>query len=404
MAKQNWGKVFYQNTFAGILREEPGYRYSFTYDSTYLSGEHPAISYTLPLQEAPFITHERLPAFFDNLVAEGWLEEAQSRLLGKRSASRFELLLSFGHDCAGAVSVIDPDAITLHLNRINQNAPAEVAVYRNRASLSGIQPKVLLTKKGRHYHTTVADELSTHIAKLPSHNLSNITYNEWLTLRACRALLPEDDFVEASFESIDGLADDILILKRFDRSKTGERIHFEEFNQLLNFAPHQKYSASYKDMADFLRDEKSCLNAEIYKLYKRIIVGLITGNTDMHLKNFAMFHTENGLRLAPNYDQVAAAIYKPYQYIALTLDRGTDRIITQLKPKNIIGLGNEFSLSKDAIAMAVNDIEIHLDAAKQAITDCDLSQSLLKNDLITFMEKRWNNSYKLIGTLLSKKP
>jgi serine/threonine-protein kinase HipA len=50
-----------------------------------------------------------LHPFFDNLVVEGWLETAQMRLLGKHQVNRFELLLAFGQDLAGAVSVIDQE-------------------------------------------------------------------------------------------------------------------------------------------------------------------------------------------------------------------------------------------------------------------------------------------------------
>ncbi len=55
---------------------------SFTYDTSYLNAEQPAIAYTLSLRPEPFISQSGLPPFFDNLVAEGWLEEAQTRLLG----------------------------------------------------------------------------------------------------------------------------------------------------------------------------------------------------------------------------------------------------------------------------------------------------------------------------------
>ncbi len=50
-------------------------------------------------------------------------------------------------------------------------------------------------------------------------------------------------------------------------------------------------------MADFIRATPGCLPVEIYRLYLRILAGLLLGNTDMHFKNFAMFHTPEGLRL-----------------------------------------------------------------------------------------------------------
>ncbi len=108
MAKLLWGRDYYKDHFAGILQEEPGAASSFTYDDAYIKAAHPPISYTLPLRSSSHMSNGGLPTVFDNLVSEGWLENVQRRLMGKRAVSRFELLLAFGNDCAGAVSVIDP--------------------------------------------------------------------------------------------------------------------------------------------------------------------------------------------------------------------------------------------------------------------------------------------------------
>ena len=108
MASALWGKVNYDDRHAGALRQEPGGRCIFTYDSAYLASRNPAIAFTLPLQTAPHLCEQGLHPFFDNLVAEGWLRDAQARALSVDADNRFALLLAFGHDCAGAVSIIDP--------------------------------------------------------------------------------------------------------------------------------------------------------------------------------------------------------------------------------------------------------------------------------------------------------
>ena len=156
-------------------------------------------------------------------------------------------------------------------------------------------------------------------------------------------------------------------------------------------------------MADFIYQEKNCLPTEVYRLFKRILVGLLLGNTDMHFKNFAMLHTKHGLRLTPNYDQVAAAIYKPYQYVALKFDGAPDRIIGRLQPKNIIALGREFALKDEVIMMAVNEIHQRLPAARDAISEaCDKSL-LIQDKIIDLMEKRWRGTFDLIGKRLLQK-
>ncbi len=401
MANLLWGKVYYNDLFAGYLREEPGNRITFTYDSSYIDAGYPAIAHTLPVREAPHISNNGLHPFFDNLVSEGWLEQAQTRLLGKREVSRFELLLAFGFDCAGAVSIIDPEPTELTEAMLDIDNPKEMAILTSHASLSGVQPKLAVIEDSGEFRPTRIDELSTHIAKFPSINHVNIIENEYLTTQAFKALLPDDDIVELSINEIEGLNEPALLIKRFDRS-CGKRINFEEFNQLLGKRSNAKYDADYKDMANFILHTEGCLPTQNYLLYRRILVGLLLGNTDMHLKNFAMFHTEQGFRLTPSYDQVAASLYD-YKTVALSLGSTHDLPIGGLKASNIIKLGEEFGLSAAAINMAAQDIKKNIEAAKEAISEAKIGSSSLKNNLIQLMEKRWNGTFALIGKTLSKR-
>jgi serine/threonine-protein kinase HipA len=397
-----WGKVYYGEHFAGFLREEPGERASFAYDESYLNAGHPAIAYTLPLQPEPHISHAGLHPFFDNLVAEGWLEEAQMRLLGKRQASRFELLLAFGQDLAGAVSVMDPEPASISDALLEAEDVKEMAVLAGRASLSGIQPKLVAKEVNGVLHPAKIGELSTHIIKFPSRHHDDLVVNEYLTTLAFKKLLPDDNVVDLHVGEIKGFNEQALIIKRFDRDDKGGRIHFEEFNQLLGFKSRAKYDGAYKDIADFINTSKGCLPTESYRVYQRILAGLLLGNTDMHFKNFAMFHTPSGLRLTPSYDQVAAAMYQ-YKTVALAIYRARDIKIGKLGPTNIIRLGEEFNLKPAAIKMATDGLAKHIEAAKQAISEAELGTPEIKDKLITMLGKRWNGTFALIGKHLSSR-
>jgi len=400
VAELLWGNVYYQDLFAGVLREEPGSRSSFTYDTAYLNlaQAHP-LAHTLPLQEQTFICEKGLPAFFDNLIAEGWLQEAQSRLLGKRLANRFELLLAFGQDCAGAVSVIDPEP--KKLRQLDLSDPKEAAVLLGRASLSGIQPKLAITQRQGKFYPAHLGELSTHIAKFPSRAHDDLVFNEYLTTLAFKALLPDDDIVTLSIDHVEGFSEPALIVERFDRHN-GQRLHFEEFNQLLNYSSSAKYDGSYQEMADFMRQTPTCLPTEIYRLYERILAGLLLGNTDMHFKNFALFHSDSGLRLTPSYDQVSAVICD-YKTIALTMAGSANRLIHDLKSKHIVALAKEFQLSNAAVSLAYEQLAKRQEAAKDAISQAKIGTTFLKKQIIQHLDKRWNATFTSIGKLLSTK-
>ncbi|MBP9878254.1 MAG: HipA domain-containing protein [Alphaproteobacteria bacterium] len=402
MAKFLWGKVFFNNTFAGYLRQEPGDRTSFTYDNLYVEQNGNPVSYHFPVRSDTYYHDSGLHPFFDNLVAEGWLEHAQIRLLGKRITSRFELLLAFGADCAGAVSVIDPEPQNISNQLLDLDDPKELALLTNRSSLSGVQPKLTLSKKDGGFYPTQIGETSTYIAKFPSAHHPGLIFNEYLTMKAFKHLLPDDEIVDLIIGDVQGQIEPALIIKRFDRNEKG-KIHFEEFNQLLNRPSREKYEGSHKDMSDFIQQTPGCILTENYRLFRRILVGILLGNTDMHLKNFAMFHTPEGLRLTPSYDQVASVLYQ-YKTIALSLGGVSNLTITELKPKHILILAKEFNLSLKSLDLTYQQLKARIESAKQSIFEDEITSKTLKETLITLMEKRWNGTFALIGQSLSKKP
>ncbi|MDE0291082.1 MAG: HipA domain-containing protein [Candidatus Dadabacteria bacterium] len=403
MATNLWGNVYYKDTFAGILSQEAGGRCVFTYDESYLQSPFPAISYTLSLRAEPHLSEYGLHPFFDNLCAEGWLKNAQMRALDLRKDDRFELLLAFGTDLAGAVSVIDPDPAGEI--KIDHGDPENIAALSARASLSGVQPKLGAIKEGRVFRPVKRGERATYIAKLPSPTLHDILGLEYVTTQACAVLLKEDAVAEMTLAPLQGVAERSLLVKRFDRTEDGKQIHFEEFNQLLGNRSEDKYEACYEHMADFIiQNGDICLRAECDTLFRRVMACILTGNTDAHLKNFAMEHTESGLRLAPCYDLVAAACYPEYQTLALGISGAENMKIGSIGPKNIVRLGKLFGLPDKAVMLAVSDLASRLNKAHGAVDGSKNVGQDIKDKLHQQMEKRWNGTFDSIGTYLSKRP
>jgi serine/threonine-protein kinase HipA len=403
MARTLWGKVYLKDIYAGRLQEEPGGRCVFTYDPTYLEREQPdAIAHTLPLRVDPYVSERGLHPFFDNLVAEGWFRNAQARALGIDPGSRFALLLGFGHDLAGAVSVEDPKPA--ERKQLDHADAATIAALLGRASLSGIQRKLLVVRDGKSYRPVGPDELSTHIAKLPSGNLTNLLELEYLTTFAVRTLLPGDETVDMDIVHLPSINDDALIIPRFDRTSTGKRVHFEEFNQLLGkYSGDDKYEGAYEDLGQFILRTPSCIPAEADRLLRRILACLLVGNTDAHFKNFAMFHARDGLRLTPAYDLVAASFYPEYQSIALSVAGAGSIAIGSLQAKHLLRMAQGFGVTEDALLSAVEQLSKRLPTALAALEKSDIGSTVLRKRLQERMEKRWNGSFASTGPLLSKK-
>ncbi|NJO38423.1 MAG: DUF1488 family protein [Rhizobiales bacterium] len=399
MAALLWGKVFHHRRYAGELRQEPGGGCAFTYDPAYIEGRGRPIAHTLPVTATPYRHARGLHPFFDNLVAEGWLRSVQERALG--TEDRFALLLAFGRDCVGAVWVEDPDpAIEPRLDLAD---PESIAAVRSRASLSGVQPKLLVRRDGGSYRPTRAGEPSTHIAKLPSGSLTDIVELEYLTTLATKALLPEDETVEVEVAPVRDITEKALIVRRFDREAGEHTRHFEELAQLLGRQADDKYTGAYADMARFIRNTPACIPAEVERLFRHILARFLLGDTDAHLKNFAMLHLEGGLRLAPSYDLIAASLYKPhFQTLALTVAGAANLDISKLKPKHIWGLAREFGLDEASATSAVTALGRRLDAAMAAIrrSAAAVDAGLLGGRLCERMLRRWNGTFASIGMLL----
>ena len=401
MARALWGKVSYRNAHAGLLQREPSGRYSFVYDPEYVSAGGPPIAHSLPIRATPHYSEGQLHPFFDNLVAEGWLANAQARATGVGPDDRFALLLAFGLDCAGAVSVIDlePDQ-PLRLDVRDRWVAAALAA---RASISGMQPKLLVIETARGFRPASADERSSHIAKLPSGQGPDLLPLEFLTTLAVRKLLPSELVVKTVVAEVQGIASEALIVRRFDRTLTGTKRHFEEFNQLMCKPSSAKYDAAYEDMARFIRRTPGCIPAEAEKLFRRVLACILAGNTDAHLKNFAMFHTREGLRLTPCYDLVASAYYPQFRTVALSVGGAEDLAWSALRPKHIVAFGKGCGLGSVAIMQAVDDLGKRLGAATSAVEQDAFASRGIREGLVGLMVKRWNGTFASIGQLLSKR-
>ena len=91
-----------------------------------------------------------------------------------------------------------------------------------------------------------------------------------------------------------------LMLRRFDQTPGGGRRHVISLQTLL--AADGYHTAGYSDLADILRRVSDRPELDLKALYRQMLFNAALGNTDDHLKNFAMLHDEDGWRLTPAYD------------------------------------------------------------------------------------------------------
>jgi serine/threonine-protein kinase HipA len=112
------------------------------------------------------------------------------------------------------------------------------------------------------------------------------------------------------------------LTKRIDRTKKG-KLHMEDMCQLTERLTDDKYKGSHEQIAKTLLKYSANPLFDVTNFYELVIFCFLTGNADMHLKNFSLLETLDGkYTLAPAYDLLATALVNPAdkEELALTLN------------------------------------------------------------------------------------
>jgi serine/threonine-protein kinase HipA len=95
-----------------------------------------------------------------------------------------------------------------------------------------------------------------------------------------------------------------FLSKRFDRTSTGERVHFASAMTMLQRkdGDNAESGASYLEIAEFLMRHGSRTEEDLHQLWGRIVFNICVSNTDDHLRNHGFLLAEDGWVLSPAYD------------------------------------------------------------------------------------------------------
>lgn len=136
----------------------------------------------------------------------------------------------------------------------------------------------------------------------------------------------------------------VYIAKRFDRAN-GHKIHVEDLCQLSGFLTENKYKGSYERTGKVIL--QYCTDAGLAALtyFELVLFSYLSGNNDMHLKNFSVMHLEDSVALNPAYDLLNVNLVNPKDEddLGLTLNGKKRKIkladFEQLR--NALGIGEK---------------------------------------------------------------
>ncbi len=175
------------------------------------------------------------------------------------------------------------------------------------------------------------------------------------------------------------------ITKRADRIIKDDRVSMlamEDFCQLDLRLTQDKYKGSYERCAKVIERYSSRVGFDMTELFMRLVFSFVTGNSDMHLKNFSLIETsENSGEyvLSPAYDLLPVNVILPAdnEQTALTLN-GKKR---NIRKKDFYAFAYKCGIPKISAEKMIKKVVSLKEKYKSMCLDSLLSDNLKENFL-----------------------
>ncbi|MDX1760913.1 MAG: HipA domain-containing protein [Christiangramia sp.] len=270
---------------------------------------------------------------------------------------------------------------------LNQMTDLARNVVERRIAVPGVQPKLSLSlvegslnEEGQRL-TVIGALGGKYILKPPSETFPQMPENEHVTMR-----IAESFGINTVLSSLIRLQSGELsyITRRVDRTDANEKIHMLDMFQILEAT--DKYKGSMERVGNAIG--KYSGNTLLDKLYffELAVFSFLTGNNDMHLKNFSLIRRGNLWTLSPAYDLLNVSIVNPDddEELALTLE-GKKRKLTR-KHFETLGLG--LDLNKKQITRVLKRFMRNKNVAIDWIRNSFLSEEY-QEKYLDLMESRY---------------
>ena len=179
----------------------------------------------------------------------------------------------------------------------------------NRVTIPGVQTKLSLEIEKK---TTEADKLTIvglwgrFILKPPSSTWPELPENEHSTMLMAKSI--DIETVPCGLIHLSS-GERAYITKRIDRDSSGNKFAMEDMCQLTGRLTEDKYKGSHEQIAKIIKQFSANPIFDITRFFELVFFSYLTGNGDMHLKNFSLFNDpKQGWKLAPCYDLLSTRL------------------------------------------------------------------------------------------------
>lgn len=273
---------------------------------------------------------------------------------------------------------------------LDQMADLAKNVVERSVSVPGVQPKLSMSfnEGKRDQRLTVVGALGgNYIFKPPSLEYPEMPENEHLTMRLA-ALLKIKTVPSSLIRLKSGELS--YITKRIDRTDDGKKIHMLDMFQITE--AFDKYKSSMEKIGNAL--DKFSSNTQLDKLFffELTLFSFLTGNNDMHLKNFSMIETASGWVLSPAYDLLNVAIANPEDKEELALTLGGKK--NKLRKEHFVKLALDLGLNTKQIDGVFKRFYEKKEVMIKMIQNSFLSE-IMKVKYLEIFQKRYATIYNL---------
>jgi serine/threonine-protein kinase HipA len=315
----------------GLLERLDEFEHRFSFDTAWLDdAQHPVLGQVFEDRKPKDIESTgTVPCWFDHLLQPQGvpLRRAIARQCGVDEDDSFALLGFLGEDDLPGAVILRPGEPSLRPPAQTRLTPEPRNEGPLRFALAGQQWKLSLREKDRKLTLPLRGETGDVIAKFPGPVYTDLPRVEFATMTWAKLagvdvppirLARASDVVDlpAGIPVGDGT---LYLIERFDRRPDGSRVHFEDFGQVLDRPAddHHLYVGAYEHMAAFIAYLPA---ADVRAFCERLVFCAVCGNTDAHVKNWAVLYPDGRHpRLAPAYDLIASVLYAPHAGVQLAL-------------------------------------------------------------------------------------
>ena len=281
-----------------------------------------------------------------------------------------------------------PPAIPYSLDEMTELAKN---VVQRSITVPGVQPKLSMSlieeaRQNSDKRLTVVGALGgNYIFKPPSPDYEEMPANEHVTMRIAEAF--GINVVQSSLIRLKS-GELSYITKRIDRTEDNKKIHMLDMFQITE--AFDKYISSMEKVGKALGSYSANPLLDKLFLFEITLFSYLTGNNDMHLKNFSMIQNKGKWTLAPSYDLLNVSIILPEdtEELALTLG-GKKRKLTR---KSFETYGKDLGLNDKQINGAFKRFLKNRSKALRLIEHSFLSEEM-QNKYISFLDKRYDALY-----------